>query len=271
MTDLSHVHNFEIIAAKARLDTLSLLVLAVFAGAFVAFGALLATTVMAGTADAWPWGVMRLLGGMAFSFGLILVVLGRAELFTGNNLMVMAWAGRTISLGQLLRVWVLVYLGNFVGAVGIAVLVFLSGQYAFGEGAVGKTALAIAGAKTGLPFLEALVLAILCNVLVCLGIWLAMSARTVAGKVFAVAPPVTAFVAAGFEHSIANMYFLPVALLIKWRAGPEFWQAIAAAPGDFLGLTAATAAANIVPVTIGNVIGGALVGAGYWFAFLRHR
>ena len=262
----------EIGAAKARLDALSLLVLAVLAGAFIAFGALFATNTVAGTAGAWPWGVVRLLSGLVFSLGLILVVVGGAELFTGNNLMVIAWAGRMISFGRLMRAWALVYLGNFVGAVGTAVLVFLSGQYTFGGGAVGRAALDIAAAKAALPFFEALVLGVLCNILVCLAVWLSMSARTVVGKIYAIVPPVAAFVAAGFEHSIANMYFLPVALLVKGGAGADFWSAIAATPGDYAGLTLAAAIANLVPVTIGNIIGGGVfVGAVYWFVYLRQR
>ena len=259
-------------AAKARLDTLSLLTLAVLAGAFIALGALFSTTTVAGTAGVWPFGVVRLLAGLAFSLGLVLVVVGGAELFTGNNLMVMAWAGRMISLGALFRAWVLVYVGNLIGAVGTAVLVFVSGQYGFGGGVVGKTALSIAAAKAALPLGEALVLGILCNVLVCLAIWLSYSARTVIGKIFAVVPPVTAFVAAGFEHSIANMYFLPIGLMIKAWAPDTFWQSIAAVPSDFASLTALAALANIVPVTIGNIIGGgALVGGIYWFVYLRKR
>lgn len=259
-------------AAKAQLDTLSLLTLAVLAGAFIAFGALFSTTTVAATAGSWPYGVVRLLAGLVFSLGLILVVIGGAELFTGNNLMVMAWAGRVISSGALLRAWVLVYVGNFVGAAGTAVLVFLSGQYTFGAGAVGKTALATAAAKAGLPFFEALVLGVLCNVLVCLAVWLSYSARTVTDKVLAVVPPITAFVAAGFEHSIANMYFLLTGLLIKTWAAPGFWQTIAAAPGDFSTLTATSVLTNLIPVTIGNIIGGGvLVGGVYWFVYLRKR
>ena len=262
----------EIGVAKVRRDTLSLLTLAVLAGAFIAFGALFSTTVVAGTAGVWPWGVVRLLAGLAFSLGLILVVVGGAELFTGNNLMVMAWAGRKITLRELLRAWVLVYIGNFAGAVGTAVLVFLSGQYRFGGGAVGKAALEVANAKAALPFGEALVLGILCNVLVCLAIWLSMSARSVPGKVFAIVPPITAFVAAGFEHSVANMYFLPMALLVKWGAGPEFWRSIGLDQTKFGAIDLQSIVGNLVPVTIGNIIGGGvLVGAVYWFVYLRRR
>ncbi len=259
-------------AAKARLDTLSLLTLAVLAGAFIAFGALFSTVTVAGTASTWPYGVTRLLGGFVFSLGLILVVVGGAELFTGNNLMVMAWAGRMISAGSLLRAWVLAYVGNLVGAVGTALLAFLSGHYTFGHGIVGKTALSVAAAKSDLSFVEALFLGVLCNVLVCLAVWLSYSARSATDKVLAVVPPITAFVAAGFEHSIANMYFLPTALMIKSWAPEAFWQTIAATPADFATVTFAATVANLIPVTIGNIIGGGvLVGGVYWFVYLRKR
>ncbi len=215
-------------ANKARLDTLSLIALVVLAGAFIAFGAIFSTVTAAGAGDALPYGVVRLLVGLVFSLGLILVVVGGAELFTGNNLMVMAWAGRVITLRALLRAWGIVYIGNLIGAVGTALLVFLSGHYSFGGGAVGKSALMTAAAKAQLPFFEALVLGVLCNVLVCLAVWLSYSARTVTDKVLAVIPPIAAFVAAGFEHCVANMYFLPIGLMIKKWAGEDFWHAIGA-------------------------------------------
>ncbi len=259
-------------AAKARLDTFSLLALAVIAGADIAFGAIFMTTTVAGAAGELSFGVARMLGGLVFSLGLILVVVGGAELFTGNNLMVMAWAGRVITLPALLRAWVWVYLGNFIGAVGTAVMAVLAGWYKFGGGAVGKTALTIAQAKATLPLVEALFLGILCNVLVCLAVWLTYSARTVTGKVLVIVPPIAAFVAAGFEHSIANMFFLPVGLMVKALAPDTFWQAIQMVPADFAGLTVTGAIHNIVPVTIGNVIGGGVfVGIVYWFVYLRKR
>jgi len=257
--------------AKARRDTLSLLTLAVLAGAFIAFGAIFMITTIAG-AGAMPFGMVRLIGGTVFSLGLILVVIGGAELFTGNNLMVMAWAGRMISLGALLRAWAIVYVGNFIGAVGTAGLVFLSGWPGLGQAQVGRTALAIAASKADIPFFEALVLGVLCNVLVCLAVWLSFSARTVVGKVVAIVPPIAAFVAAGFEHSVANMFFFPVALAIKWGAPAGFWAAAQTSAADFQTLTVAGAVGNLVPVTIGNIIGGgALVGAVYWFVYLRQR
>jgi formate/nitrite transporter len=210
---------------KAQMNGPSMLVLAVLAGAFVALGAVFSTTVVAG-APALPFGIVRLLAGLAFSLGLILVVVGGAELFTGNNLVVMAWANGKVSSRRLLANWGIVYLGNFGGALATALLVYLSGQFAFGQGAVGAAALATANAKVGLDFTQAIVLGVFCNALVCLAIWMSFSARTTTDRILAIVPPVTAFVAAGFEHSIANMYFVPVALLIKAGAPASFWSSI---------------------------------------------
>ena len=259
-------------AEKTRLDIASLLALAVLAGAFIAFGAMFANVVAAAADGVLPFGVIRLLSGVVFSLGLILVVVGGAELFTGNNLMVMAWAGRQVTLGEVLRAWALVYAGNFVGAVATAVLVFASGHYAHGNGAVGAAALAAAQGKGALAFGPALVHGILGNVLVCLAVWLCYSARTTADKILAIVPPVSAFVAAGFEHSVANMYVLPFGLLIKGWAPSGFWISIGRTPADFDTITWNSLVANLVPVTIGNMIGGGvLVGAVYWFVYLRKR
>jgi formate transporter len=258
---------------KARLDAPSTIVLAVLAGAFIALGAIFATTVSAGAAGHLPFGVTRLLAGLVFSLGLILVVVGGAELFTGNNLIIMAWASRRVSTGQLLRNWALVYAGNLVGAVSTAALVFASGQYQFGQGAVGSAALDIANAKVHLGFLEGVTLGILCNGLVCLAVWLSYGARSTTDKISAIVPPIAAFVAAGFEHSVANMYFLPIALMIRAGAPDSFWRAIGKTPDDYPDLTWSNAIlSNLVPVTLGNIIGGVLlVGAVYWFVFLRKK
>jgi formate transporter len=256
-------------AAKAAMSALDVFVLAVLAGAFIALGAAFATTVASGGADV-PYGVLRLVVGLAFTLGLILVVVAGAELFTGNNLIVMAWADRRVSSGRLLRNWGLVYAGNFVGAFATAVLVFLSQQYTFGGGQVGVTALSIAAAKTNLGFGQAIVLGLLCNALVCLAVWLTYGAHTTADKILAVIPPIAAFVALGFEHSVANMYFIPVALLIKtddsWVSGQSGVPDLSGLTwGDFL-------FHNLLPVTMGNIVGGAvMVGAVYWFVYLRGR
>lgn len=256
---------------KANLDTLSTLALAVLAGAFIALGANFATVVAAGTAGWLPFGVVRLLSGVVFSLGLILVLVGGAELFTGNNLIVMAWASRKVSTLLLLKNWALVYVGNFLGSVATAVFVYLSGQYAFGNGTVAVAALSIARHKVELEFVDAIFLGILCNALVCLAVWLTFSARSTADRILAIVPPIAAFVAAGFEHSIANMYFIPVAMFIKAGAPVEFWSAVGARLEDFDRLTwRAFALDNLLPVTVGNIIGGGLlVGAVYWFIYLR--
>ena len=199
---------------KAEMSTANTLALSVLAGAFIALGAIFATTVMAGGSDV-PFGVLRLLGGIAFSLGLILVIVAGAELFTGNNLIVMAWASRRVRTMRVVRNWTLVYLGNFAGAFATAVILYVSKQYEFGQGAVGVQALTIADAKTDLGFVQAVALGAFCNGLVCLAVWLCYSARTTTDKILSIIPPIAAFVAAGFEHSVANMFFIPMGLLIS--------------------------------------------------------
>jgi formate/nitrite transporter len=252
---------------KSRMRPATVFALAVLAGAFIALGAIFSTTVAAGGSDL-PYGVVRLLAGIAFSLGLMLVVVAGAELFTGNNLIVMAWASRRIPTGRLLANWAIVYVGNFVGAIATAGLVYATRQYTFGGGEVGKTALTIATTKVGYGFFQAIALGILCNALVCLAVWLTYGARTVTDKVVAVLPPIAAFVAAGFEHSVANMYFVPYGLFVKHDAA---WAASMQGLPDTAGLTwRAFFVDNLLPVTIGNVIGGSiLVGAVYWFVYLR--
>jgi formate/nitrite transporter len=240
--------------AKARTDTVTLLVLSVLAGAFISLGAVFYLLVV--TDSNLGLGPTRLLGGLAFSLGLVLVVVGGAELFTGNNLVAMAWASGKIRGRELLRNWVLVYLGNVVGALGTAILVALSEISSLGGGAVHDTALDIARAKTELGTVPALARGVLCNALVCLAVWLALGGRSVTDKVLGVVFPITAFVAVGFEHSIANWFFLPYALALE------------AGDAAFL----AGAARNLAAVTAGNVAGGTLlVAAVYWLAYLRPR
>lgn len=239
--------------AKARADALSLLVLALLAGAFISLGALFYVVVV--TESVLGFGITRLLGGLAFSTGLILVVVAGAELFTGNNLVAMAWASGRIRGVELVRNWVLVYAGNVVGALGTVALVQLAGVHALGHGAVGETALAAARAKVELGWGEAVARGVLCNALVCLAVWLAIGGRSVTDKILGVLFPVAAFVTVGFEHSIANWFFLP-------------WAASLGA-GEVDGF-AAGSVRNLVAVTIGNVGGGTLlVAAVYWLAYLR--
>ncbi len=249
---------------KATMPAGTVFVLAILAGAFIGLGAMFATVVTTGAAGVLPFGVTKLLGGIVFSLGLILVVVAGAELFTGNNLIVMAVASGHVTYAQLLRNWLIVYLGNFVGAMATAGLVFWSRQATFAGGGVGEHAVAIAEAKCSLGFFQAIALGILCNALVCLAVWLCFSARTTTDKILAIIFPVTAFVAAGFEHSVANMYFIPFGLLTK---------ASMALNGPATHLTWTNFLfANLIPVTIGNIIGGALlVGVVYWFVFLREE
>jgi len=254
-------------AKKAEMATFDVFVLSVLAGSFIALGAIFATTVTAGGGDL-PYGVVRLLAGLMFTLGLILVVVAGAELFTGNNLIVMAWASRRVATARLLANWGIVFAGNFVGALATAVLLFLSEQYTFGAGAVGQSILAIGVAKTSLGFGQAIALGMLCNALVCLAIWLTYGAHTTTDKILAIILPITAFVAAGFEHSVANMYFISIALLVKTDDG--FVAGLDPQP-DLTGLTVqAFLVDNLLPVTIGNIVGGAvMVGAVYWLVYLR--
>jgi formate/nitrite transporter len=237
----------EVAVRKAQLGFLQVFALAVLAGAFIGFGAAFYTATITGSE--LGFGPTRLLGGLAFSLGLVLVIVGGAELFTGNSLIVLARADRRITTSQLLRNWSIVYLGNMVGGFGTALLVHFSGILAGGE--MARTAIGIAEAKMALPADEAFFRGILCNVLVCLAVWMCFAAHSVSGKVAAIVFPITAFVALGFEHSVANMYMIPIGML---EAG-EF---------DFLGL-----AHNLFFVTLGNIVGGGLlVALVYWLIYL---
>ncbi|OWY23611.1 formate transporter FocA [Sphingobacteriales bacterium UPWRP_1] len=255
--------------AKANMPFAKTFMLSVLAGSFIALGAVFSTTVTAGST--LPFGVTKLLGGLVFSLGLVLVIAGGAELFTGNNLIIMAWANHKIKTIQVLKNWTLVYAGNLIGAFSMVALMYLSGQYAFGNGVVGANMLAIAKAKCELGFVQAVALGILCNILVCLAVWLSFSARSLTGKIAAIVYPITAFVAAGFEHSIANMYFIPMGILLKQQADADFWTRINNTAQNYTSLTwERFLTGNLLPVTIGNIIGGAvLVGLVYWFVFLK--
>mgnify|MGYP000391913020 CR=1 FL=1 len=224
----------EVGVGKAQLPLVQMFVLAVLAGAFIGFGGAAYTAVMTGV-DAAS-GPHRLLGGVVFSLGLVLVIVGGAELFTGNALMVMAAVDRRITLRRLLRSWAVVYAGNLVGAAGLAVAFGLSGVL---DGAMGAVAAGIPRAKVELLPHEAFLRGALCNALVCLAIWLSFAARTVAGKILAILWPISAFVLLGLEHSVANMYLFPQG----WWAGS--------------GVSAGDAAGNLLWVTLGNVVGGA--------------
>lgn len=246
---------------KARLPLVTMAALGVLAGGFIGLGALYFTLVASDTRLSFA--VARVLGGVVFSLGLLLVVVAGAELFTGNTLLMMAWVSRRITSAELLKNFAIVYAANLAGAVGLAVLVALSEHWRMNGGAVGRQAVAIAAAKTALPFAEGFFKGVLCNVLVCLGVWLAMAGRTVVDKLAAIVLPISAFVAAGFEHSIANMYFIPLGLLLKDRAAVEGVAGLDT-------LTLGGMAQNLLPVTLGNTLGGSvMVALVYWLVYRR--
>jgi formate transporter len=246
---------------KANLSLLSMAALGVLAGGFIGLGGLYYNLVISD--PALSFAAARLLGGLAFSLGLILVIVAGAELFTGNNLLVMAWVSRQISTRRLLRNFVIVYLANLLGAIGLAVLVALSGHGRTAGSAVGQTAISLAATKCALPFAEAFFKGVLCNVLVCLAVWLAMAGRSVTDKILAIVFPISAFVAAGFEHSVANMYFIPLGIFLNDLAASRTFTTLAAP--SWVGF-----ARNLVPVTIGNLVGGAgMVGLVYWIIYRR--
>jgi len=239
---------------KARLPFLNTFALGVLAGGFIGLGALFYLLVVAD--GELSFAVQRILGGVVFSLGLILVVVAGAELFTGNNLMIMAWVSRKVSAAMVIRNFAIVYFANFAGAMGLALIVFWSGHLAMNNHAVGDAAAKVALAKVSMPFVEAFLKGVLCNILVCLAVWLAMAGRSVIDRIIAIIFPITAFVAAGFEHCIANMYFVPLAIF-------------SSTPGvTWSGFITD----NLIPVTLGNFVGGAvLVGLVYWIIYRRDK
>jgi formate/nitrite transporter len=246
---------------KANLPLLPMVALGVLAGGFIGLGALYFTLVASD--PTLPFAATRVLGGLAFSLGLILVVIAGAELFTGNNLLVMACVAGRISVATMLKNFVVIFVANFIGAAGLAALVTLSGHAKMGHGAVGAAAISIAAAKCALPFAEAFFKGVLCNVLVCLAVWLAMAGRNVTDKILAIVFPISGFVAAGFEHSVANMYFIPLGLFLR--------ESIAMSGAGIEPLTWTGLARNLVPVTLGNLLGGAgMVGLVYYVIYRRH-
>jgi len=240
---------------KAQVSLLQLVMLGILAGAFIGLGSLFYVVVVS---DAQlGFAAQRVLGGVVFSLGLLLVVVAGAELFTGNNLLAMAWADGCLSTRDVLHNWVVVCASNFVGAAGLAAVVFLSGHTDMNGGAVGRTYLKIAAAKSALPFWNAFFLGVLCNVLVCMAVWMTLAGRSVVDKFVAIVFPVAAFVAAGFEHSIANMYFLPLAIMLQASAGETVQVA---------GLWR-----NLVPGIAGNMVGGSVLVARVYYVIYRRK
>jgi formate/nitrite transporter len=253
---------------KANLSFTNLLALSILAGAFIAFGAIFYTVV---TFDSnLGIGLTRFIGGICFSVGLILVIIAGAELFTGNNLIIMGVASRTVTFRQLLKNWGVSYLGNFIGAVIIVLVMYFTNQWKLKDALLGANAIMIAATKVNLTFIEGFTRGMLCNALVCLAVWLSFSARTVISKISAVILPVTAFIASGFEHSIANMYFIPYGIMLK--NNPQVLAALEKlSPNiDLSHLNILGLFGNLLSVTIGNIIGGTfVVGLVYWFIIVR--
>lgn len=270
---------------KANSQFLNVFLLAVLAGAFIAMGGIFMTVVTVNGINikdpsglsvynlSLPYGITRLFGGIAFSLGLILVIVGGAELFTGNNLLIMAYASKRITIKQLFRNWFIVYIGNFIGSFLTAIIMFFSNQYMMNNGLLGVNILSIGEAKTAIGFVPAIFSGVMCNALVCMAVWLSYSARTTTDKILSIIPPISAFVAAGFEHSVANMYLISIALLIKENAPVKFFELIGKIPTDYPHLSWVNFIwKNLIPVTIGNIIGGSLmVGIIYWFIYLRKQ
>ena len=247
---------------KARLPLLSMAMLGMLAGAFIGLGALYYTLVVSDASLSFA--VARVLGAVCFSLGLLLVVVAGAELFTGNNLLAMAWADGKVSTAEVLRNWAVVCAANFVGAAGLALLVFLSGHAGMNGGAIAQSYLKITIAKSTMPVAELFFRGVLCNVLVCMAVWMVLAGRSVVDKFFAIVLPVSAFVAAGFEHSIANMYFFPLALLLK--------ESGIALPAGADAITFYAMLRNLVPVILGNIFGGSvLVALVYYVIYIRPK
>jgi len=252
--------------AKATSPWLTVSVLGILAGAYIGFGGLLSTTVTFDMAAKWGIGFSKILAGAAFSVGLMLVVIAGAELFTGNNLMISSVLSREITFGTMVKRWGVVFVANFVGSILVALLFYFSGLWKTGDGALGAAAVKIAYGKVALTFSEALWRGIGCNWLVCLAVWMAMASRQTIGKIFAIFFPIMAFVAIGFEHSVANMYFIPTGILLMNGAG---FDSVPGVVPEVLGWVNFVWR-NLLPVTIGNIIGGGFfVGMSYWGAYLR--
>lgn len=251
--------------SKSTIDPLRVFALSLLAGAFIALAAVFYTIVIHDSSMS-P-GITRLLGGLVFSLGLILVVVAGAELFTGNNLLVMACVDRKITFKQLMINWNVVFFGNLVGSLGVVALIYLSDHWLISNGAVGAKAILLANSKVNMSFMVAFSRGILCNSLVCMAIWMCFACHSVTDKILAIIFPITGFVAMGFEHSVANMYFIPAGMVAQ--TNPDILKLVDPSV-NLSNLNASGFIQNLIPVTLGNIVGGSIfVGLIYWFIYLR--
>lgn len=268
--DLLAARNEDIALRKAGNSLSGKMIQGILAGVFIGVGALFATVVMSGGEhSSLPYGITKMLGGFCFTVGLSLVLLGGGQLFTSDCLMTMPMASGRLCPGRMVRSWAVIWLANMAGAVAFAGLIFLGGQYMQGHGAVGANALYIAAAKASLPGDQAFFLGILCNIMVCMAVWMANAGRTVADKIIVILLPIAGFVAAGGEHCVANMYFIPMGLMIEYGAPESFWMDIGKLALDSRPhIDLASALKNLGIVTLANIIGGGVfVGGVYWRLF----
>jgi len=254
---------------KCKLPILKMFILAILAGVYIAFGAQL--FLLVGSDSTLGFGFTRFLSASVFTVGLMMVVVGGAELFTGNNLVLIAALDKKVTWGELLKNWVVVYIGNFVGSIILAAFLFWGGTWSLNGNLVGANALKVALSKTSLTFAQAFFRGILCNWLVCMAVWMAMASKDVIGKLFAIYFPIMAFVASGFEHSVANMFFIPYGIFLK--GNPKVLEVAGKTLADLANLNWGTLfTVNLIPVTLGNLVGGAIfVGAVYWYVYLLSK
>lgn len=260
----------DVAVGKVNKDPVSLFLSAMTAGVFIGIAFIFYTVVTTGNGDI-GWGANKFIGALAFSLGLMLVVILGADLFTSTVLTIVARADKKVTWGQMIKHWIIVYVGNFAGALCLVFVMQLAKHYQDDGGLLGLNYMHIAQHKLHHTFIQAVALGAMCNLLVCLGVWMTYAARSVTDKLLAVVLPVAMFVASGFEHSVANMFQISMAIMTRTLAGPEFWQTAQADIADYADLTWSNFFLhNLIPVTIGNIIGGAVfVGLAYWFIYLR--
>ena len=246
---------------KVKKPVLTSFLLGILAGAFIGLGALFYTIVKSD--PTYSFATKQIFGGLVFSLGLILVVVAGAELFTGNNLIAIAWAEGKVCYRKMIKNWIIIFFSNMLGAVSLAFMVYFSGHLEMNNGEIAKIYVKMAEAKCALPFSTAFFRGLLCNILVCLGVWMAMGGKTLTDKVLVIIFPITLFVAAGFEHSIANLFIIPLGLIIQTFGDVSITTNALSISGMIN---------NIIPVVLGNIVGGSvLVGLMYYFIFLRNK